>query len=86
MCINVLVWGDQTNKKDTSSFNTWKDIIIPEDVDDRMTKIGDTLVWPLPLSKRRYLANYLGHAQEKVGRLQLIDLAKQFPDKVCHHL
>ena len=86
MCINVLVWGDQTNKKDTSSFNTWKDIIIPEDVDDRMTKIGDTLVWPLPLSKRRYLANYLGHAQEKVGRLQLIELAKQFPDKVCHHL
>ena len=85
MCINVLVWGDQTNK-DTSSFNTWKDIIIPEDVDDRMTKIGDTLVWPLPLSKRRYLANYLGHAQEKVGRLQLIELAKQFPDKVCHHL
>ena len=69
MCINVLVWGDQTNKKDTSSFNTWKDIIIPEDVDDRMTKIGDTLVWPLPLSKQRYLANYLGHAQEKVGRL-----------------
>ena len=85
MCINVLVWGDQTNK-DTSSFNTWKDIIIPEDVDDRMTKIGDTLVWPLPLSKRRYLANYLGHAQEKVGRLQLIELAKQFLDKVCHHL
>ena len=85
MCINVLVWGDQTNKY-TSSFNTWKDIIIPEDVDDRMTKIGDTLVWPLPLSKRRYLANYLGHAQEKVGRLQLIELAKQFPDKVCHHL
>ena len=80
------MWGDQTNKKDTSSFNTWKDIIIPEDVDDRMTKIGDTLVWPLPLSKRRYLANYLGHAQEKVGRLQLIELAKQFPDKVCHHL
>ena len=58
----------------------------PENVDDRMTKIGDTLVWPLPLSKRRYLANYLGHAQEKVGRLQLIKLAKQFPDKVCHHL
>ena len=55
-------------------------------MDDRMTKTEDTLVRPLPLSKRRYLANYLGRAQGKVGRLQLIELAKQFPDKVCHHL
>ncbi|KAL0016238.1 hypothetical protein SO802_003307 [Lithocarpus litseifolius] len=74
--------GDRTDKKDTSSFNTWKDIIIPGNVDDRMTKTEDTLVWPLPLSKRRYLANYLGRAQGKVGRLQLIQLAKQFPDKL----
>ncbi|KAK4600996.1 hypothetical protein RGQ29_010540 [Quercus rubra] len=75
--------GDRTDKKDTSSFNTWKDIIIPGNVDDRMTKTKDTLVRPLPLSKRRYLANYLGRAQGKVGRLQLIELAKQFPDKEC---
>jgi len=37
---------------------------------------------PLPLSKRKYLANYLGRAQGKVGRLKLIELAKQYPDKV----
>lgn len=74
--------GDRTDKKDTSSFNTWKDIIIPGNVDVRMTKTEDTLVRPLPLSKRRYLANYLGRAQGKVGRLQLIELAKQFPDKL----
>ncbi|KAG6624320.1 hypothetical protein I3843_16G020100 [Carya illinoinensis] len=74
--------GDRTDKKDTSSFNTWKDLIIPGNVDDRMTKTGDTLVQPLPLSKRKYLANYLGRAQGKVGRLQLIELAKQFPDKL----
>ncbi|KAK7851086.1 hypothetical protein CFP56_043089 [Quercus suber] len=74
--------GDRTDKKDTSSFNTWKDIIIPGNVDDRMTKTEDNLVRPLPLSKRRYLANYLGRAQGKVGRLQLIELAKQFPDKL----
>ncbi|XP_059455578.1 probable beta-1,4-xylosyltransferase IRX10 [Corylus avellana] len=74
--------GDRTDKKDTSSFNTWKDIIIPGNVDDRMTKTGATLVQPLPLSKRRYLANYLGRAQGKVGRLQLIKLSKQFPDKL----
>ncbi|XP_030951593.1 probable glucuronosyltransferase Os02g0520750 [Quercus lobata] len=74
--------GDRTDKKDTSSFNTWKDIIIPGNVDDRMTKTEDTLVRPLPLSKRRYLATYLGRAQGKVGRLQLIELAKQFPDKL----
>jgi hypothetical protein len=86
MFINALVQGDRTDKKDTSSFNTWKDIIIPGNVDDRMTKTGATLVQPLPLSKRKYLANYLGRAQGKVGRLQLIKLSKQFPDKVCHLL
>ncbi|KAF5444631.1 hypothetical protein F2P56_033751 [Juglans regia] len=75
--------GDRTDKKDTSSFNTWKDLIIPGNVDDRMTKTRDTLVQPLPLSKRKYLANYLGRAQGKVGRLQLIELAQQFPDKEC---
>ncbi|KAF5444628.1 hypothetical protein F2P56_033748, partial [Juglans regia] len=74
--------GDRTDKKDTSSFNTWKDLIIPGNVDDRMTKTRDTLVQPLPLSKRKYLANYLGRAQGKVGRLQLIELAQQFPDKL----
>lgn len=48
-----------------------------------MTKRGATAVQPLPLSKRKYLANYLGRAQGKIGRLKLIDLAKQYPDKVC---
>ncbi|XP_043722695.1 probable arabinosyltransferase ARAD1 isoform X1 [Telopea speciosissima] len=74
--------GDRTDKRDTSAFNTWKDIIIPGNVDDGMTKHGVTLVQPLPLSKRKYLANYLGRAQGKVGRLQLMELAKQFPDKL----
>ncbi|CDP12008.1 unnamed protein product [Coffea canephora] len=73
--------GDRTDKRDTSAFNTWKDIIIPGNVDDRMTK-GDRLVEPLPLGKRKYLANYLGRAQGKIGRLQLIDLGKQFPNKL----
>ncbi|KAM0018393.1 putative xylogalacturonan beta-1,3-xylosyltransferase [Helianthus debilis subsp. tardiflorus] len=74
--------GDRTDKRDTSAFNTWKDIIIPGNVDDGMTTNGVRLVDPLPLSKRKYLANYLGRAQGKIGRLQLIDLAKQFPDKL----
>ncbi|KAK9072200.1 hypothetical protein SSX86_008632 [Deinandra increscens subsp. villosa] len=74
--------GDRTDKRDTSAFNTWKDIIIPGNVDDGITTNGARLVEPLPLSKRRYLANYLGRAQGKAGRLQLIDLAKQFPDKL----
>lgn len=76
--------GDRTDKRDTSAFNTWKDIIIPGNVDDGMTKRGPTLVQPLPLSKRKYLANYLGRAQGKAGRLRLIELANQYPDKVCH--
>lgn len=78
----MLVQGDRTDKKDTSAFNTWKDIIIPGNVDDGMTTDGATLVHPLPLSKRKYLANYLGRAQGKAGRLKLIELSKKFPDKV----
>ncbi|VFR00287.1 unnamed protein product [Cuscuta campestris] len=74
--------GDRTDKRDTSAFNTWKDVIIPGNVDDGMTTSGSRLVEPLPLSKRKYLANFLGRAQGKVGRLQLIKLAKQFPDKL----
>ncbi|KAJ6730585.1 EXOSTOSIN FAMILY PROTEIN [Salix viminalis] len=74
--------ADRTDKKDTSAFNTWKDIIIPGNVEDGMTKRGVAMVQPLPLSKRKYLANYLGRAQGKVGRLKLIELAKQFPDKL----
>ncbi|KAK4390999.1 putative beta-1,4-xylosyltransferase IRX10 [Sesamum angolense] len=49
--------GDRTDKRDTSAFNTWKDVIIPGNIDD-------------------------GRAQGKAGRLQLIDLAKQYPDKL----
>ncbi|PIA47666.1 hypothetical protein AQUCO_01400344v1 [Aquilegia coerulea] len=72
--------GDRTDKRDTSAFNTWKDIIIPGNVDDSLTKSGS--IQPLPLSKRKYLANFLGRAQGKSGRLQLVELAKQFPDKL----
>lgn len=74
--------GDRTDKKDISAFNTWKDIIIPGNIDDGMTTNEATIVQPLPLSKRKYLANYLGRAQGKIGRLKLIELAKQFPFKV----
>ncbi|KAG8389788.1 hypothetical protein BUALT_Bualt01G0014900 [Buddleja alternifolia] len=49
--------GDRTDKRPTSAFNTWKDIIIPGNVDD-------------------------GRAQGKTGRLQLIELSKQYPDKL----
>ncbi|GLT51624.1 hypothetical protein SLA2020_250240 [Shorea laevis] len=74
--------GDRTDKRDTSAFNTWKDIIIPGNIDDGMTKDAARIVQPLPLSKRKYLANYLGRAQKKVGRLKLIELAKQYPEKL----
>ncbi|XP_045829016.1 probable glucuronosyltransferase GUT1 [Trifolium pratense] len=74
--------GDRTDKRDTSAFNTWKDIIIPGNVEDGMTKTGSPMIQPLPLSKRKYLANYLGRAQGKAGRLQLIELSKQFPEKL----
>lgn len=82
MCL-ILVQGDRTDKRDTSAFNTWKDIIIPGNVDDAMTKTEDVLVVPLPLLKRKYLANFLGRSQGKTGRLQLIELAKLYPDRVC---
>ncbi|KAI4365196.1 hypothetical protein MLD38_021204 [Melastoma candidum] len=74
--------GDRTDKRDTSTFNTWKDIIIPGNVDDAMTSQRSAFVQPLPLRQRKYLANFLGRAQSKVGRLRLIELAKQFPDKL----
>ncbi|RWV98135.1 hypothetical protein BHE74_00023394 [Ensete ventricosum] len=75
--------GDRTDKRDISAFNTWKDIIIPGNVDDGMTKFyGSNVVQPIPLSKRKHLANFLGRAQGKVGRLQLLEIAKQYPDKV----
>ncbi|KAJ4776164.1 Exostosin family protein [Rhynchospora pubera] len=75
--------GDRTDKRDTSAFNTWKDIIIPGNVEDGMTKFGGSrIVNPLPLNKRKYLANFFGRAQGKTGRLQLIELAKQYPDKL----
>ncbi|THG02000.1 hypothetical protein TEA_002566 [Camellia sinensis var. sinensis] len=78
----TYVKGDRTDKRDTSAFNTWKDIIIPGNVDDGMTAHSDRLVQPLPLFKRKYLANFFGRAQGKVGRLQLVELAKQYPDKL----
>lgn len=74
--------GDRTDKRDTSAFNTWKDLIIPGNVDDGMTTQGARFVEPLPLSERKHLANFFGRPQGKIGRLQLIDLSKQFPDKV----
>ncbi|XP_047067928.1 probable glucuronosyltransferase Os03g0107900 [Lolium rigidum] len=74
--------GDRTDKRGISAFNTWKDIIIPGNVDDSMVKPGARAVQPIPLTKRKYLANFLGRAQGKVGRLKLVELAKQFPDKL----
>ncbi|KAI3897200.1 hypothetical protein MKX03_032391 [Papaver bracteatum] len=74
--------GDRTDKRDTSAFNTWKDIIIPGNVDDGMTRYGARLVEPLLLSKRKFLANFLGRVQGKVGRVKLVELAKNFPDKL----
>ncbi|XP_004237727.1 probable beta-1,4-xylosyltransferase IRX10 [Solanum lycopersicum] len=74
--------GDRTDKRDTSAFNTWKDIIIPGNIDDGMTTHGSRIVESLPLSKRKHLANYLGRAQGKVGRLRLIELSKQYPEKL----
>ncbi|KAF0895649.1 hypothetical protein E2562_013936 [Oryza meyeriana var. granulata] len=74
--------GDRTDKRGTSAFNTWKDIIIPGNVDDSMVKPDRLAVKPIPLTKRKYLANFLGRAQGKVGRLQLVKLAKQYPDKL----
>lgn len=78
----VQMQGDRTDKRDRSAFNTWKDLIIPGNVDDGMTNQGARFVEPLPVSERKYLANFLGRAQGKIGRLQLIDFSKQFPEKV----
>ncbi|KAK3032426.1 hypothetical protein RJ639_037153 [Escallonia herrerae] len=80
--VSMQIQGDRTDKRDASAFSTWKDIIIPGNVDDGMTTHGAKLAEPLPLSERKYLANYLGRAQGKLGRLQLIELAKQFPNKL----
>lgn len=74
--------GDRTDKRGISAFNTWKDIIIPGNVDDSMVKPDARAVQPIPLTKRKYLANFLGRAQGKVGRLKLVELAKQYPDKL----
>ncbi|KAL5776756.1 hypothetical protein ACOSP7_009682 [Xanthoceras sorbifolium] len=74
--------ADRTDRISSTAFNTWKDIIIPGNVNDNMTTDGAFRVHPLPLSMRKYLANYLGHAQGKLPRLQLIELAKQYPDKL----
>jgi len=75
------VQGDRTDKKGFSAFNTWKDIIIPGFVDTRVFS-SNMPVASLALSKRQYVAIYLGRAQGKKGRLQLIQLAKQFPNEV----
>ncbi|EFH67878.1 hypothetical protein ARALYDRAFT_892075 [Arabidopsis lyrata subsp. lyrata] len=61
----TYVKADRSDKKDTTAFN----IIIPGNVDDALTKNGQADVQPLPLSKRKYLANYLGRAQGKAGQL-----------------
>ncbi|KAL6315754.1 hypothetical protein AAG906_007180 [Vitis piasezkii] len=78
--------GDRTDKKDTSAFNTWKDIIIPGNVADEMTTNGATLVQPLPLSKRKFLANFLGRAQRKLGQLQFSGPDKLGRIEYFHHL
>ncbi|KAF8775285.1 hypothetical protein HU200_004691 [Digitaria exilis] len=82
MTLCCICQGDRTDKRGTSAFNTWKDIIIPGNVDDSMVKSDARAVQPIPLTKRKYLANFLGRAQGKVGRLQLVKLAKQYPDKL----
>ena len=85
MALRFICQGDRTDKRGTSAFNTWKDIIIPGNVDDSMVKSDARAVQPIPLTKRKYLANFLGRAQGKVGRLQLVELAMQYPDKVSFH-
>ncbi|KMZ60097.1 Glycosyltransferase, family GT47 [Zostera marina] len=74
--------GDRADRRNTSAFNTWKDVIIPGNINDAMTTYSSSTVKPIPLSKRKYLANFLGRAQGKIGRLQLTELAKQYPDKL----
>jgi secreted protein with Ig-like and vWFA domain len=50
-----------------------------------MTSGGESedSVKPIPLTQRKFVANYLGRAQGKAGRLQLIELAEKFPHEVC---
>ncbi|KAJ7530080.1 hypothetical protein O6H91_15G078200 [Diphasiastrum complanatum] len=77
--------GDRTDKRGTSAFNTWKDIIIPGNVDNEIIfeRFGaHDIINPVPLARRKYLANFLGRPQGKVGRLQLLELAKQFPNEL----
>eukprot|EP00252_Welwitschia_mirabilis_P014913 TRINITY_DN32977_c0_g1_i1.p1 TRINITY_DN32977_c0_g1~~TRINITY_DN32977_c0_g1_i1.p1 ORF type:complete len:459 (+),score=57.24 TRINITY_DN32977_c0_g1_i1:257-1633(+) len=77
--------GDRTDKRGITAFNTWKDIIVPGNVDDSIAfqhSAKASEIKPIPLSKRKYLANYLGRAQGKAGRVKLIELSKQFPDKL----
>lgn len=60
-------------------------MLIPGNVDDSIssavTALEDT-VRPIPLSQRKFLANFLGRAQGKAGRLQLLLLSQKFPEKV----
>ena len=43
---------------------------------------SEDVVKPIPLAQRKFIANFLGRAQGKVGRLQLIELAERFPHEV----
>ncbi|XP_024537025.1 probable glucuronosyltransferase Os03g0107900 [Selaginella moellendorffii] len=77
--------GDRTDKRETSAFNTWKDVIIPGNIDNDILLQGSAIqqfIKPLPLAKRNYLANYFGRAQNKTGRLKLLKLAKLYPDEL----
>ncbi|MCO5614169.1 hypothetical protein L7F22_068450 [Adiantum nelumboides] len=77
--------GDRTDKRGSSAFNTWKDVLIPGNVDDSISSAATALedtVRPLELSQRKYLANFLGRAQGKAGRIQLLNLSQKFPEKL----
>ncbi|CAK9235081.1 unnamed protein product [Sphagnum troendelagicum] len=41
-----------------------------------------SVIQPHPLAKNKFLANFLGRAQDKQGWLQLIKLGKQFPQEL----
>ncbi|KAI5084038.1 hypothetical protein GOP47_0000207 [Adiantum capillus-veneris] len=77
--------GDRTDKRGTSAFNTWKDVLIPGNVDDSISSAAAALedtVRPIQLSQRKHLANFLGRAQGKAGRLHLLQLSQMFPEKL----
>lgn len=77
--------GDRTDKRGTSAFNTWKDVLIPGNVDDSILSTvaaSEDSVRPLPLSRRKYLANFLGRAQGKAGRLRLLQLSQMYLEKL----